>query len=122
MAELNYDDFRGYFNEDDSGMHVVTDSLPRLKLKDELSPEEAPLYIDLETGRGVYPEGLDPEDAYEAASYALDKAGSDAAVHISQDTEAWQEEFSEIVGEDIELGPSWHLNLDKEERKASARR
>lgn len=114
-------DFKGYFTEDETGMYVVTDSLPRLKLKPEATPEDAPLYVNLDTGVGVYPEGVDSEVAYEAAKYALDKSDRDFDIHVSQDTETWQEEFSDLVDQDPELGPFWHLDLDERE-KTSARR
>lgn len=117
MADsVSEDDFKGYFTENDDAMYVVTDNLPRLKLKDQLSPEEAPLYIDLDTGVGVYAEGLDPEVASRAAKYAMSKAGrEDTPFHLSQDTETWENEFSELIGDDVELGPFWSYNLDEKE-------
>lgn len=104
--------FSAYFSEDDSEVYVLTDDLPRVVLKQRPEPEEAPLYLDMETGDGFYPEEVSAQEAYNAAEYAKDRASSDVLIHLKQDTEAWRREFSELF-DTADLGPFWSLDMDK---------
>jgi len=103
--------FSAYFSRDGSDAYVLTDDLPRVVLKQRPEPEDAPLYLDMETGDGFYPEGVSAQEAYNAAEYAKDRASSDVLIHLKQDTEAWRREFSELF-DTADLGTFWSLDMD----------
>ncbi len=106
-------EFRAYFSEDDTEAYVLTESLPKIMLRENPVPGEAPVYVDIETGYGVYPEEISPETAAAAAEYAFEKASREPVFHLSRDTEAWREEFSNLLAERNDPGSSWSLDLDE---------
>ena len=112
--DLSADDFKAYFSEDETEVYVLTDSLPKLKLKDTPEQREAPLYMDLETGEGVYPEEVSPGEAADAARYAIDQSSDTTLFHLSRDNEQWRREFSELFDQaEKDLGSAWSLDLDE---------
>lgn len=106
------DEFRAYFSEDEAEVYVLTGPLPRLELKETPEPGDAPVYMDMESGEGYYPEEVKPEQAASAAEYAREQASSNVPIHLMQDTEAWRNEFSEIFGVD-EYFSFWSIDQDK---------
>lgn len=102
-----------YFSEDDSEAYVLTESLPKVRLRKEPVPDEAPVYVNMETGNGVYPEKVSAETAAAAAQYAFEKASREPVFQLSRDTEAWRNEFSDLLGEGNDLGSFWSLDLDE---------
>lgn len=104
-------DFRAYFSDDSTEAYVLREPLPRLGLKNEPEPEDAPLYIDLDTGEGFYPEDVSGQEAFDAATYAKEQADSDANIHLREDNDAWRNEFSGLFGKN-ETARFWSVNLD----------
>jgi|GEM_PF-2116543 len=106
------EEFKAYFSSDDSEAYVLTGPLPTLSLKEEPEPQDAPVYLDLETGQGYYPEGVSSQKAKEAAEYAKVQASSDVSVHLRQDTDSWMREFSGLFGVD-DVGGFWSVDMDE---------
>lgn len=91
---------------------MLRKSLPKVMLREETLPEEAPVYVNLETGKGFYPDEVSAETAAVAAEYAFEEASQKPVFHLSQDTDAWRNEFSTLLRERNDLG-GWSLNLDE---------
>lgn len=120
--EFSEEELKTYYSEDETGVYVLTGSLPRLQLKEEPEPEDAPLYMDLETGEAYHPEDISSVDAEKAARYAVEQASEDTLFHLNEDTERWREEFSELFDRmSVESVESYSVNLDENPDAGSTR-
>lgn len=66
---IDSEGFKEYFSPYGYEAYVLTGPLSRLGLKPEPEPKDAPLYLDLETGEGYFPEGVSAQKANDAAQY-----------------------------------------------------
>lgn len=76
-----------------------------------LDPEDAPLYMNIATGEAIYhPET--PEDlAAQAAEHAMEKTER-GSCDLIKDGERWEEEFSEVIDQDVDLGEARSEQID----------
>lgn len=120
-GEFDADNMKAIFSEDEQEAYVTNISTGKLQLMslsvDEdssryLDPEDAPLYLDLEAGEAYHPSAVSSSVAAEAARYAIDESDTDTLFSLEQSDERWEEEFSELLDQDIELGSGGHQEID----------
>lgn len=120
-GEFDSDSMKAVFSEDQREAYVTNISTGKLPLKSlsaeegsprYLDPEDAPLYLDLETGEAIYPSDISSTVATEAARYAIEEAETTTTFRLEQSDERWREEFSELLDQDIELESGGHEEID----------
>lgn len=119
-GEFDEDDMRTVFTQNQEEAYVTNISnakLPLMTISEEdspcrLDPEDAPLYLDLEDGEAVYHSEVPCSVAEEAARYAINHSGVETTIRLNEDDERWEEEFSDLVDQDIDLGKSRSEHVD----------
>lgn len=119
MAE-DYDraDMNTLVSEDEVYVTRLSNSkLSLMNFKDEddsplrLDPEDAPLYMNIATGEAIYHPETSENIAEQAAEHAMEKTER-GSCELVKDGERWEEEFSEIIDQDIDLGEARTEQVD----------
>lgn len=112
--EFSRAEIRTYYSNDESDLFVLTGPLPRLQLKEEPEPSDAPLYIDLENNEAYHPSSVAEATAEQVVKYAEDESTGVSVSELSEDTDTWYEEFSELFNAfEEDTVESYSFNLDK---------
>ena len=122
MVEFSENNLKTYYSEDETGLYVLTDSLPRLRLKEKPEPADAPLYMDIETGEAYHPSSISREEAEQVARYAAQNSPGNSLFELNQSTDRWEEEFSELFDSfDTGSVQGYSINLDETPEAGSPR-
>lgn len=93
-----------YFSNDEKEAYVLTDSQAKIRLMNDVSPSQAPLYINIEEREAIYPAEVEVQEAEEITREVAERLGIEEEFRVNQDSNRWEEEFSEFLDMELNLG------------------